>query len=602
MVKFFSQFDEEEEDYQDDYSGGGGGGRKKLLQRIRKRMSIVNKRSDDDDEEDDDSYRREDDDDDEEEEQYGFLKRQLLKRQEQQEKRRQEALQQQKEKAKQLKSRSKEKNNNSKKKKQQQQELTRRRSVRRDHGEMSRFKGSRTLRLSALRDSDNEEDEDVAMPLPGHAMEDTPDLEVLLAPKDDDKDNVKRKSSISAGGKKRLLFGSLSTKRSSSGNDSSNSKNNDKSGNSSKSKSGGSSVGSRRRKKRQSSDRSVDTPPSVASTESSIDNMKPTQRKGGHPGGPKSVSRRGVPAGKNSKKLDGENGAGMEAASLDYYYLSIPWIIKTWSYFLTVVVPFTILYYCFCGIFHSSALHQNVFLQKVCVANVLFNGLGCTWRTGFWARQALDARGIHAVLPRDNQPPAPPLTSKGTGSSIKKRLPGRNRSGKSRDGRNPGSIIGNIPLPRSPTLKMPHRIRRKTIPGGADPEATVPSNNATTIAASSPDQSTSHKSLGNESTRSGVRARSSAAARRPSGRSAKRTLMTDDSDRMGESSRSQGQMEQSRLGNSSGTLVQSVWDVEHMIPFARPKSTKKRPTMDKHTSIMEIYELHAKDEKNILLQ
>ncbi|CAB9508209.1 expressed unknown protein [Seminavis robusta] len=328
------------------------------------------------------------------------------------------------------------------------------------------------------------------MTLPGHAMEDTPDLEVLLAPKAIEKGNAKRKSSISAGGKKHHLFGSLSTKRSSSGNGSSK---NNKSGNCSKRKSGGSSVGSRRRKKRQSSDRSVDTPPSVTSTESSIDNMKPTQRKGGHRGGPKSVSRKGVPTGKNSKKSDRENGAGMEAVSPDYYYLSIPWIIKTWSYFLTVVVPFTILYYCFCGIFHSSATHQNVFLQKVCIANVLFNGLGCTWRTGSWARQSLDARGIHAGPPGDKQPSPPPLTSKGTGSSIKKRLPGRTRSGKSRDGRNPGSIIGNIPLPRSPTLKMPHRIRRKTMPGGADSEAAVPSNDATTIAASSPDQSMSSR-------------------------------------------------------------------------------------------------------------
>jgi hypothetical protein len=558
----------DDEDYQDDNESGGR--RKKLFSKIRRRMSIVKSNRKDDDEEEDEESTRNDDD-----EQHGFLKRKMQKRQEQKDLRKQHQKERQ------------EKPTGAKSKEKPVHKELRRMSL---HRGMPRLGASRALRMSISRPPPREDEEDdVAMPLPGHAHEDAPDLAELLTPPGDDKD---------ADGKKRRSFLKGLSKKSSNGAASqSNSSTGGKRG-----KFSGSSTSSRKSKRRgktklASSDRSVDSPPSVASTESSIDNG------GGGKGGAaqhhaprreQSTKRRSGlgPFGKPKNGDDDDAGGDADCASLNNQ--AIPWIIKTWIYFVTVVVPFTILYYCFAGICHSSALQETPILKKVYFANMLFNGLGCTYRTGFWARQALDAKGVYAESPNvqrsgemiSSPPPAAaaaaPLSPRM--STISRKLPIRNRSGN--QGRL-GAFMGSTPVPRNASTSLP-RSTRRSVGASFSPVR----------------QMSSRLSPGQSSDTIRPHMRGSTMGIQRSQLSNVRSTATDNGGLVKKSARNEQARSRSAMeGKSSSHIIKSVWDVEHLIPISKKSSAPKaRPSMDKHMSILEIYDVHATDERVGLLQ
>lgn len=181
----------------------------------------------------------------------------------------------------------------------------------------------------------------------------------------------------------------------------------------------------RGRKSGQSSDRSVDSPPSVASTDNSMDNLTkassptmspatslrrpaslrastlaplpipfPSKSSASRLQNPSSSTNGYIPGVRRAP--DDENGFKMEAAKPDYYYQSPQWVLKNWFYFLTVVLPLSMLYWCFIGLFHSATFQQLPIWKRAPIHNIFFLGMGCTLRSSFMARQALDSRGVNA--------------------------------------------------------------------------------------------------------------------------------------------------------------------------------------------------------------
>ena len=300
----------------------------------------------------------------------------------------------------------------------------------------------------------------------------------------------------------------------------------------------------------------------------------------------------------NKRTDDEDAGAQREAMSMDYYYQSIPWIIKTWIYFLTVVVPFTLLYYCFVGIFHSTTLQQIQFLQKVAFANMLFSGLGCTFRADFWARQTLDAKGVYAKGVVSSASAAYGRTNTGN-----KRLPRRNRSrsvmGKPGDeGSTPTNRLASL-LPRTPTLRLPRPRRRQTMPNNPGNN----NNNTNTNGNTSPSTGKGLADLG-KSIRLGSSSERGHTTRRHSpepGSSSSAAPPRSHSNRASlPAVATTNSFGSSQMGDNS---TASVWDVENMIPTRKQADAKPgRARLGKDMSIMEIYQVHARDEKCAMLQ
>jgi hypothetical protein len=561
----------EDEDYQDDYEAGSR--RKKLISKIRKRMSIVKpkKREDDDEEEDEESTGNDDD------ERYGFRKRQLKKRQERKQKEQQQQQQ---------KGRKEKPTRANSKEKLLVVEETRRKSLL--HIGMPRLSSSRRkLPMSALsraappRDlGEEEEDDDVAMPLPGHAHEDMPDLAELLTPSGNEKETAKD-------GKKRRFLKPLSSSKKSSKRASQASKK--EKGKFSDSSTGEHRSSANKAKFQQSSDQSVDSPPTVASTESSTDGgaaQHHAPRRG------QSRKQRGSGSGPffKFKNGDDDDAGGDLDDCVSVNTQSIPWIIKTWIYFVTVVVPFTILYYCFVGIGHSSTtLHENPILRKVCFANILFNGMGCTYRTGFWAKQALDARGIHSVTTANRTTTTTTTNCVETIISpppaIPKMEPFKKLSKGHRHGPRPGR---SLCVSFNPMVDLLSPF----VPGSSSDQFSR-TMRGSTMMCSRPTSNGGARSSQVSGVRSSVFGGNSGG--RNMGGSGMRTSRNE------QQARSRAIVDE----RSSNTLTTSAWDVEHLIPLGTKKKTSApstRPSMNKHDSILEIYEMHAEDEKMALLQ
>lgn len=524
-----SYYEEDVEDYDEDERPRSARGRKnKVLRNIKRRISVVvptiPKKKERDDEEEEDSF---DGDDDE----FGFDRRQPKK----------------------------------KKKKKKRKQL-RKNSMHNDG--LSRSSGaSRTLRLT-LSASNKEEDEDgdVPMPLPGQQQ------------RGDDTVNS-RSSNNSKKRSLRMIKNALSGSTNNSGNKSTSS------GNGSKKIKNKSTTRRRLRRKNNASDGSLDSPPSVASTENSVDlasrpphqHAQLRQQARQQQQQKNNSCNNNLPRLFNKRAPDDETGAQMEAMSMDYYYQSLPWIIKTWIYFLTVVVPFTLLYYCFVGIFHSTTLHSNPFLKHVSIANVLFNGLGCTFRSDFWARQALDAKGVHAkgvVLPM--------LGRTNTGSNRDKRLPRRNRSRNSTREENNNNKLGGAFM-RTATLNVLRpRNKRRSAPNNNNHSNTTATGNPKLGRSMTPTAIMSR--MGNHSERISTPKRVSGGA--------------------SSHNNNHAAPRHSSAGGETIALAASVWDAEKFIPKSKKKESAKprRSPMEKHKSILEILEVHENDEKVALLQ
>mgnify|MGYP005840773927 CR=1 FL=1 len=204
----------------------------------------------------------------------------------------------------------------------------------------------------------------------------------------------------------------------------------------------------RRHSTRSNGENSVDSPPSVASTENSLDNQarglsspaltplsrRPTTTFLHFPSSslPMTFSPKlnmAFPI-RRQRDDDDENGARMEAASPDYYYQSVQWVLKTWIYFLTVVIPFGIMYWSFIGLFHSTALQQIPIWKRVPFHNMLLLGMGCTLKSTFLARQALDSRGVLAKAQNDRNDNRPTVrrSTLYSNSNNKRSIPKRDRN------------------------------------------------------------------------------------------------------------------------------------------------------------------------------
>jgi hypothetical protein len=143
------------------------------------------------------------------------------------------------------------------------------------------------------------------------------------------------------------------------------------------------------------------------------------------------------PLARRHRDDDDETGARMEAASPDYYYRSLPWVIKTWLYFMTVVIPFGIVYWSFIGIFQSTAIQQIPIWKRVPFHNLLFLGMGCTLKSEFLARQALDSRGVLAKVKK------PSISNNSSSNNINRCISRRKR------GRSRGKVTNTSGLQRA---------------------------------------------------------------------------------------------------------------------------------------------------------
>jgi len=163
----------------------------------------------------------------------------------------------------------------------------------------------------------------------------------------------------------------------------------------------------RTRSRRQTQDavgsvRVVDSVPSVASMDKYSTDRRPYQEYHDslHRSFPRDNGRNSSRARRSrfAREPDSDmNGFRFDA---DLYCQSLPWIVKSWIYFVTVLTPLGFCYYIFVSIGSSTSLHHYFLLQKVSISNLLFVGLSCTWRTNFWAKQALDTHGGQSILGR----------------------------------------------------------------------------------------------------------------------------------------------------------------------------------------------------------
>jgi len=544
-----------------------------------------------------------------------------------------------------------------------------RRSIHTSQGTLSRVSASRTLRMSIMRksskdsgdhksidvDVDDDEKDDVPSPLPRRG------LGMII----NESDLVQQKKTLKASTKEKKgpgtsKDGTAATVNSDKKSKTTKSRSRSESPNSGRKKitfagikdtlsvgtSGRGSrkrgQGRRRRKSNNSDDASVDSTPSVESTDNSFENRKSSKR-----GQQLPQQRHGSKTNESGLPLkfpfpraaNDENGLLFEAKHPDYYYQNVKWIIKSWIYFLTVVVPFASCYFCFVGIFHSATLTNNPLLKKVAFSNMLFCGLGCTFRSSFWARQTLDNRGVSssactASRGRSHVNQNNSLHSRSSSRHDRK----RSRSRGNRMGSTVSSAIGNLYARSSTTMRFP-APRRRSIPTGSShsgPSLRLPNQlpripnhlkNSTRAlgfsvrgmppqlspsSTSSPTTSPRDNSgmsaananttiaAGNRGLRGSMPAAGHKGSELPKLKKPGRVKRNNSGGGKGGPKKNGLNRQQN---TSFGRGLDSVWDVEKMLPSIEGKKpTKARPRIPQHASIMEIYEMHATDEKVALLQ
>ena len=621
---------EEEDDYPDEDDEGGrrrhGGIRPSVMMRKLRRVSIISKSfpkigsgrhslamDDNNDDDDDDSASSNDDSDDSSNSgtKGGFLKRKKQK-----------------------------KKVASKKKKKKEEKMSTfhknpkrtllRRSFHKEYGGMSRSAASRKLHLNVAgsgSQEDGDEEGDVPMPLPGQ--------ENTRSVRGDDYKTVSNRSINERNKsqkkiKKKASF-ATDNHQNDPGNNTNNVNNNKKrrSGSirdaltSGDSHRGSHGSKSRRRHKQHAEDGSIDSPHSVASTdETSGDRQRQQLQQQSQLLSHSSYSRAlssNIKKNKSKrlvlKRQEGdENGLGFESEHHDFYYQSVIWILKSWMYFVTILIPFSLCYYMFVGIFQSTNISHNKLFQKIYFANILFYGNGCSWRGDFWARQSLDCKGSESTyggVPSrinfaiDN---AHAFTNQynrtGSSGSRGKRLPRQTRSQDYRYSTVKGAR-------RSTAAFRPQKLnaRRKSMPTPSMPSDMMASN-------------------ANGGTRNHLPQRTRAPTHRTSSmgpfmehnnhathislqnnmrRKVANSSNANNSNAFGGSSAHSHKNSGSLTMNGSGhqSTVASVWDVEKILESTKTKpagSARQRPKMDKTVSIMEIYDFHATDEKVAMLQ